>query len=82
MLITGAIIFLIITLALSKYVKKSKVFVFFYLISLACVVMIFISVFSIGEWNGMIIALIFGVMNIIAMIGMVVTVLIKIVKKM
>ncbi|KIL74583.1 YesK family protein [Bacillus badius] len=63
MFVMGAVILLAATLLLTKHVKHSKMFAFFYAISLASASAALASPFMIGGWEGM------GVMMIISFIG-------------
>ena len=76
MLIFVSILILIITLALRKNVERSKVFAVFNMISLISIAIVLLSIFVIGGWEGMGIGVIAGSVNILAFIGMLITLLV------
>lgn len=70
MLIILAIVILFVTLKLRKNVSKSKVFKVFFIITLASNLILLISIFIIGGWEGIGIGMIVAPINLLAFIGM------------
>ncbi|APH05649.1 hypothetical protein A9C19_13310 [Bacillus weihaiensis] len=67
------IISLVFTLTLTGSIRKSKLFSVFYFVSLGSLILFFISILAIRGWSGMAYGMLALGLNVIGLMGMVVT---------
>ncbi|TYS18620.1 DUF412 domain-containing protein [Rossellomorea vietnamensis] len=77
MLVIGSILLLIVTLALSRNVKKSKRFAAFYIVGLAGGVFALLSAVFFGGWDSLPFALTGALVGVIGLFGMMMVLLIR-----